>query len=50
MVRNGLLPPAPKRLDGNDLQVEFISILAQAQKSVATAGIERMWQWPTIET
>ena len=49
MARNGLLPPAPKGLardlGGNGLQVEFISILAQAQKSVATAGIERMWQF-----
>jgi hypothetical protein len=45
MVRNGLIPPAPPSFDGRGLQVEFISILAQAQKSVATAGIERMWQF-----
>ena len=49
MARNGLVPPPPrslgKGLDNNGLQVEFISILAQAQKAVATAGIERMWQF-----
>ena len=45
MARNGLIPPVPRGIDGNGLQVEFISILAQAQKAVATAGIERMWQF-----
>jgi hypothetical protein len=45
MARNGMIPPLPRGLDGSGLQVEFISILAQAQKSVATAGIERMWQF-----
>jgi hypothetical protein len=49
LARNGLIPPAPpslaRVLDGNGLQVEFISILAQAQKAVATTGIERMWQF-----
>jgi hypothetical protein len=42
MTRNGLIPPLPRGVDGNGLQVEFISILAQAQKAVATVGIERM--------
>ena len=47
MARNGQLPEPPRGLDGRGLQVEFISILAQAQKSVATAGIEiRMWEAP----
>src|ERR1700736_2264074 len=49
MVRGGLIPPPPaspaRGLDRNGLQVEFISILAQAQKAVATAGIERLWQF-----
>jgi len=49
MARNRLIPPPPpslgRGLDGTGLQVEFISILAQAQKSVATAGIERLWQF-----
>jgi Bacteriophage head to tail connecting protein len=45
MARNRLLPAPPDGLSIAGLQVEFISILAQAQKSVATTGIERMWQF-----
>jgi hypothetical protein len=41
MLRRGLLPPAPPEIAGQDLKVEYISIMAQAQKLVATAGIER---------
>ncbi|MCP3983686.1 MAG: hypothetical protein GY723_04815 [bacterium] len=40
--RQGLLPPIPEELSGADLRVEYISILAQAQKLVATATIERL--------
>ena len=40
-LRNGLIPPAPEELQGQNLKVEYISILAQAQKAVATSGIER---------
>ena len=42
MARAGLLPPAPPPLRRQSLQVEYISMLAQAQKAVATAGIERL--------
>jgi len=45
MARNGALPPPPHGLDLAALQVEFTSILAQAQKAVATTGIERLWQF-----
>jgi hypothetical protein len=41
MVRAGILPPAPKELEGTPLKVEYISILAQAQRAVGTASIER---------
>lgn len=41
MVRRDMLPPPPKELEGNDLKIEYISILAQAQKAVATGAIER---------
>jgi len=37
----GELPPPPPELQGQELQVEYISILAQAQKAVATGAIER---------
>jgi len=38
----GILPPAPKELEGLDLNVEFISVLAQAQRAVATQGMDRL--------
>ncbi|WP_445505017.1 portal protein [Microvirga sp. G4-2] len=37
-----ILPPPPKEVQGVELKVEFISILAQAQKAVAVGGIERL--------
>lgn len=40
-VENGLLPPPPEELQGVDLKVEYVSIMAQAQKLVGLAGIER---------
>lgn len=39
--RRNELPPSPPELEGIDLQIEYISILAQAQKAVATGSIER---------
>jgi len=39
--RAGVLPDAPDSLQGQATKVEYISILAQAQKLVATVGIER---------
>jgi len=41
-TRNNMLPPPPEELQGKNLKVEYISILAQAQKSVATSGIQRL--------
>jgi len=42
-MRNGIFPPTPAELQGQEgeLKVEFISLLAQAQKSVATPAMER---------
>jgi hypothetical protein len=37
-----LLPPPPPELQGQELEIEYISMLAQAQKAVATAGVERL--------
>lgn len=39
--RQGLLPPPPEELQGMKLKVEYISVMAQAQKLVGMAGIER---------
>lgn len=38
---NPMLPPPPDELAGMDLNVEYVSILAQAQKALGVAGIER---------
>ena len=42
-LRNGLFPPMPQELEGQEgtIKAEFISLLAQAQKAVATPAIER---------
>lgn len=39
--RRDELPPPPPDLQGQELKVEYVSMLAQAQKAVATGGIER---------
>lgn len=36
-----MLPPPPQELAGMDLKIEYVSILAQAQKTLGVAGIER---------
>lgn len=41
MLNAGILPPAPEELQGMDLNVEFVSILAQAQRAVATNAIDK---------
>ena len=40
--RQGIWPEAPPELAGQPLKVEFISIMAQAQKSIGIGGIERL--------
>ena len=42
MVRADIVPPAPPELEGQELDIRFISSLAMAQKAVAVGGIERM--------
>lgn len=41
MQRQDLIPPAPEEMQGMPLKVEYISIMAQAQKLVGLGGIER---------
>lgn len=41
MMRQGMLPPPPPELEGVDLKVELVGLLAQALKAVASGGIER---------
>lgn len=40
--RRDELPPPPPELEERELQIEYISMLAQAQKAVATGSIERV--------
>jgi hypothetical protein len=42
LLRNGLLPEAPEEIQGEELRVEYLSIMAQAQKMLGTAGVERL--------
>jgi len=42
MKEKGLLPPAPPEIGHHDLKIEYISVLAQAQKAVSTGAIERL--------
>jgi hypothetical protein len=41
MVSAGLIPPAPPELQGMDLSVEFVSMLAQAQRAIGTNSVDR---------
>lgn len=41
-LRAGIFPPAPPELQGQALQVEYTSILAQAQRALGIGGIERV--------
>lgn len=43
-----LIPPPPEELAGVPLTVEYVSILAQAQKSVAAGSIERAFQFTSM--
>jgi hypothetical protein len=40
--RAGILPPPPRELVGQDVKVEYLSILMQAQKLLSTSGVERL--------
>lgn len=47
MTRQGLIPEPPEELQGVTLKVEYISIMAQAQKLVGIGGIERFTGYVT---
>ena len=42
LFRRGLLPPPPREIQGMEMRVEYISIMAQAQKLLGTTGVERL--------
>lgn len=41
MLQARILPPPPEELQGMELNVEFVSMLAQAQRAIATNGMDR---------
>ena len=41
MVESGIVPPPPDELQGMELNVEFVSMLAQAQRAIATNSVDR---------
>jgi len=45
MARRGMIPPPPEGLPIATMGVEFISMLAAAQKAASTSTIERVWQF-----
>lgn len=40
--RSGILPPAPQEMQGKMMNIEFVSMLAQAQQATQAASIERV--------
>ena len=44
LVQANLLPPVPEELQGQELNVEFVSILAQAQRAITTNAVDRFTQ------
>jgi hypothetical protein len=44
MERKGLVPPLPQSLQGVPISIEYISIIALAQRATATAAMERVIQ------
>jgi hypothetical protein len=41
MQRQGLIPPAPPEIQGQQIKVEYVSVMAQAQKLAGLAAVER---------
>jgi hypothetical protein len=41
MLETGIVPPPPPELHGMALNIELVSILAQAQRAIATNGVDR---------
>lgn len=45
LQRNGVLPVPPEELQGKELNIEYVSVLAQAQRMVSTGSVERVAQF-----
>ena len=42
MARRGLLPPAPQEIHGYPIQVQYVSMLAEAQRAASTGALEQV--------
>jgi hypothetical protein len=42
MNRRGMIPPAPPEIHGFPLQVQYVSMLAQAQRAASTGAMEQL--------
>ncbi|MBP8282307.1 MAG: hypothetical protein KAX46_00065 [Chromatiaceae bacterium] len=42
MLTAKIVPPPPKALHGQDLEIEFVSVLAQAQRAVGIQSVDRL--------
>ena len=45
MYQRGMLQPAPKEIEGAEIKVKYISILAQAQKMVGATAMQQVLQY-----
>jgi len=43
MLQTGLIPPPPPEMFGQELGVEYISVLAQAQRAIGVGNVERFF-------
>lgn len=41
MIEADILPPPPQEMQGQELNIEFVSMLAQAQRAIGTQAIDR---------
>lgn len=41
MIEAGIVPPPPEEMQGMELSVEYVSMLAQAQRAIATNSVDR---------
>lgn len=41
MLEAGVVPPPPPELEGQDINVDFVSMLAQAQRAIGTNSVDR---------
>lgn len=45
LLKRGMVPTPPSELEGQDLKVEYVSIMAQAQKLIGVSSTERFVQF-----